>query len=203
MQTPGYGFNLHAARRVSAHDRAGLERLCRYVLRPPISNDRLKYLGNGKLSLRLKRAWSDGTTHLVFTTFELVSKLVPLIWAPKVNRLRYHGCFAPNAKLRSLVVPVHDDDADAQCAHSDDDTRSGSTDKSRTYQQRYSWAKMMSRVLDIDVTKCPKCDSPLQRIAFITTTDAIRKILDAVGLPGDSPQAAPAAYEQHEFDWAS
>jgi len=32
----GAGFFLHAATRVEAEDRLGLERLCRYVLRPPL-----------------------------------------------------------------------------------------------------------------------------------------------------------------------
>jgi hypothetical protein len=31
------GFDLHANVWVSANDRAGLERLCRYVLRPPLA----------------------------------------------------------------------------------------------------------------------------------------------------------------------
>ena len=31
------GFSLHAATRIAAEDRAGLERLCRYLTRPPLS----------------------------------------------------------------------------------------------------------------------------------------------------------------------
>ena len=31
------GFSLHAATRIEAEDRLGLERLCRYVLRPPLA----------------------------------------------------------------------------------------------------------------------------------------------------------------------
>jgi len=195
LQTPGYGFNLHAARRVSANDRKGLERLCRYILRPPLSNERLQRLENGKLSMRLKRPWSDGTTHLIFTPLELVAKLVPLIWAPKVNRLRYHGCFAPNAKIRSLVVPAREDNATADgegCGHSD----GADADNPKDTRRRYTWSKLMARVFAVDVNRCPICESEMQRIAFITKGDAIRKILDSVGLPADSPKAAPPAFEQ-------
>jgi hypothetical protein len=42
------GFNLHAATRVASNDKAGRERLCRYILRPPFANDRLSLLPNGK-----------------------------------------------------------------------------------------------------------------------------------------------------------
>jgi len=75
----GYGFDLHARRRMSGSDKAGRERLCRYILRPPLSYDRLE---------------------------------------------------------------------------------------------------------------CPKCHARMQHIAFITTADAIREILNAVGHPTDSPMVA-------------
>jgi len=61
----GYAFDVDAAVRVHGADRARLERLCRYILRPPIANDRLVKRSDGRFELRLKRAWSDGTTHLV------------------------------------------------------------------------------------------------------------------------------------------
>jgi hypothetical protein len=35
------GFNLQAATRVAANDKPGRKRLCRYILRPPLANDRL------------------------------------------------------------------------------------------------------------------------------------------------------------------
>ncbi len=54
------GFNLHAATRVATNDKAGRERLCRYILRPPLANDRLSLLPNGNARLELKRPWSDG-----------------------------------------------------------------------------------------------------------------------------------------------
>ena len=62
QQTPGYGFNLHAGTRVPAEDRRGLERVCRYVLSPPVSADRVTRLPDGRVAYRLKRPWSDGTS---------------------------------------------------------------------------------------------------------------------------------------------
>ena len=38
------GFSLHAATRIAAEDRAGLERLCRYVTRPPLAVGRLQLI---------------------------------------------------------------------------------------------------------------------------------------------------------------
>jgi len=65
-------YNLQAAARVGAADRAGLERMARYLARPPIATDRLSEREDGRLELRLKRPWRDGTTAFVFTPHELI-----------------------------------------------------------------------------------------------------------------------------------
>ena len=181
-QTPGYGFNLHAKRSVAAKDRKGLDRLCQYILRPPVSNQRLSLVDGARVSLELKRPWSDGTTHMVFTLMELMQRLVALVFPPGFNRLRYQGVFAPRATLRPQVIPPTPEDAD--CAHGAKDDG----DSLFAQQRRMDWARLLARVFKIDVLECPKCKSRMQRIAFITTGDAIKKILECVGLPADSPQ---------------
>ena len=72
--------------RVATHDRDGLEHLCRYLTRPPIANDRLQELPDGRLVLRFKQAWRDGTTHIVYTPHELIEKLIPLIPRPMLKQ---------------------------------------------------------------------------------------------------------------------
>jgi hypothetical protein len=58
------GFDLHANVAVASDNRDGLEQLCRYVLRPPIAQERLTRSADGIL-LTLKAEWNDGTTHLL------------------------------------------------------------------------------------------------------------------------------------------
>ena len=58
-------MSLHADVAVSARDRRRLERLCRYVARPPLAHDRLEVRPDGRLALRLKTRWRDGTTHIL------------------------------------------------------------------------------------------------------------------------------------------
>ena len=59
------GFDLHANVWVGPSDRARLEQLCRYVLRPSLAEDRLRQLTDRRVRVALKRAWHDGTTHLL------------------------------------------------------------------------------------------------------------------------------------------
>ena len=60
------GFNVHAKVAVDGHDRKRLERICRYLGRPPIAQERLERLSDGRLKFTMKKPWRDGTTALVF-----------------------------------------------------------------------------------------------------------------------------------------
>jgi hypothetical protein len=55
------GFTLHAATRAGALDAAGREALLRYVLRPPLAQDRIERRPDGLVRISLKRAYTDGT----------------------------------------------------------------------------------------------------------------------------------------------
>jgi Putative transposase len=78
-------MSLHAAVCVPARDRHRLERLCRYVARPPLANERLEEREDGPLLLRLKTRWRDGTTHIAIERSELIDRLVPLIPPPRAR----------------------------------------------------------------------------------------------------------------------
>jgi hypothetical protein len=52
------------------------ERLCRYVLRPPFAQERLR--SDGRVALQLKMAWHDGTRKLVFEPLEFLERLAAM-----------------------------------------------------------------------------------------------------------------------------
>jgi hypothetical protein len=87
-QTHLDGFDLHANVQVPPNDRARLEHLCRYLLRPPLVQDRVRLRADGRLVVKLKAAWRDGTTHLVFEPLEFLGKLAALTPRPEINLLR-------------------------------------------------------------------------------------------------------------------
>jgi len=98
-------MSLHAEVAVPARDRRRLERLCRYVARPALSSDRLEERPDGRLALRLKTRWRDGTTHILMERRELLDRLVPLIPPPRAHQVRYHGVLAPCSSVRDRIVP--------------------------------------------------------------------------------------------------
>jgi hypothetical protein len=82
------------------NQRNKLERLCRYITRPAISDERLARNKDGQVVLALKTPYRDGATHIVLSPLEFM--LVP---RPRLNLIRFHGVLAPNAKLRSEIIP--------------------------------------------------------------------------------------------------
>jgi len=106
------GYNLQAATRIAANDREGLERMGRYLARAPIATDRLSQLDDGRLELRLKRPWRDGTTAFVYTPHELIERIVAQVPRPRAHLTRYHGlcraphkpCYAERSIMRSAAT---------------------------------------------------------------------------------------------------
>jgi hypothetical protein len=124
------GVSLHANVAVPARDRKRLERLCRYVARPPVSTARLAAQSDGLLRYRLKRRWRDGTTHVVFEPGELLERLVALIPPPRAHQVRYHGVLAPAAVGRAAIccgrrLTEHSKPDSSQCPRVPGNDRTG------------------------------------------------------------------------------
>jgi Putative transposase len=85
------GINVHAKQLVDGRDRAQLERLCRYITRPPLAQERLTRRADGRLELELKKVWRDGTRALVLEPFDLLARLVASVPPPRLHLLRYFG----------------------------------------------------------------------------------------------------------------
>lgn len=100
------GFSLHAGVAARAHERDKVERLCRYVSRPPVAESRLSLTSNGDIRYRLKTPYRDGTTHVIFQPLDFLARLAALVPRPRVNLIRYFGVFAPNSRFRARVTPA-------------------------------------------------------------------------------------------------
>ena len=114
---------------------------------------------------------------------------------PRLHLIRFHGVLAPNAKLRAMVVPQEPEasaqeatptECEAKCAHH--------------RPVRLSWARLLKRVLELDLEHCPNCGGELKVIAAILEQPVIEKILTHLGLQARAPprsaargQALPAA----------
>lgn len=101
-----HGFSLHAGVSCEAHQRELRERLCRYIARPAVAEQRLTVNAHGKVVYLLKTPYRDGTTHVVFEPLDFIARLAALVPRPRVNLTRYHGVLAPNHRWRAEVTPA-------------------------------------------------------------------------------------------------
>ena len=97
------GFNLHAKTCAGAVDDDARARLLRYVLRPPLAQDRLAVLPDHRVRLTLKRPWSDGTYALDMDALALLARLASSVPPPRQHLSRYSGVLAAAAHWRPLI----------------------------------------------------------------------------------------------------
>ncbi|PIR21864.1 MAG: IS91 family transposase [Deltaproteobacteria bacterium CG11_big_fil_rev_8_21_14_0_20_45_16] len=187
------GFSLHGAVSVSAKKRDRLEKLIRYVARPSVALSRMSEAINGDIQITLKKPFSDGTTHIVFTPMELIEKLVALIPQPRMHMVRFHGLLAPNSGLRSKVIPKPKEQSESK--------HDGAADPHQR-QIKMNWAKLLKRTFNIDVLTCPLCSGNCKIISAIQDKKAINKILSHLHSPTEPPQPHEArAPPQQSFNF--
>ena len=136
----------------------------------------------------------------MFTPHELIEKLIRLIPRPRCHLVRYHGILGPAAKDRAKVVPTQrarlaSDAASAEAAGADKAGEGEYRDIDITKIPRVSrlpWAILLKRVFMTDALTCPKCQGRMKILAAITKPEAIRKILDHLGIPSEAPRRTSA-----------
>ena len=181
------GFSLHANTHLHANDRQGLERLCRYGARGALALERLSRAADGRIAFRMKRPLPDGTTHLLFTGLELLRRVASLVPPPRANLTRFHGVFAPGAKLRPFLVTQAGAEEENEAPQA---AASKELLKERT--PRVNWAELLRRTFDLDVFACVRCGGRRRVLAYVTAPSGVRAILEHLGLPTSRTSLAPA-----------
>ena len=162
------GFSLHAGVATSAKEREKLERICRYIARPAVSEKRLTLTSNGNVKYQLKTPYRNGTTHVIFEPLDFMAKLAALIPKPKVNLTRFHGVFTPNSQYRKIIT------SEGKAKKSSTvKTKGNETEKRKTM----TWGKRLKRIFNIDIEICEKCQGHVKIIACIEVPVVIDKIL--------------------------
>jgi hypothetical protein len=183
------GFSLHAGVAARADERGKLERLCRYISRPALSQARLSLTAGGHVRYELKTPYSDGTTHVLFEPLDFLARLAALVPKPRINLTRFHGVFAPNSAHRAQVTKAgRGKGATGQAA--------AQTDERTPAERRaaMTWAQRLKRVFNIDIETCAVCGGAMRIIACIEDPVVIEKILahlDAKAAAGQASRPPP------------
>lgn len=190
------GYSMHANSYIHKNDRAGLERMCRYLLRPPIAEERLEFKrspsGHDSVVYKLKNRWADGTKAILLTGPEFVEKIASIIPQPRIHGTRFHGVLAPHSAHRKLVVPKLEPKLMPKIMPKimDDSLKLSPAGSAKKPNPRIGWAQLLARVFGLDVTECGNCGGKIKVIAAIIDEDVVKRILDHMGLPSHVPKFA-------------
>ena len=199
MLAEGFGMQLHAARTVDGRDRAQLERLCRYMLRPPFATDAVERLSTGdgdeRVRLRLKAPRRDGRRHVDMDIDTFLARLAALVPPPRFNLVRYYGVLANRHRLRERLLPAWTDPEPRQLPLAGLTGVPGlprtlvlgctgeSAEASRVLElrdpspSRIAWGKLLARVFKVDVSTCRRCGGRMRVDAAVTRPDDIAREL--------------------------
>jgi hypothetical protein len=183
------GYSLHAGVVAGARDRKGLEALCRYILRQPPKHaekssqrrNYLKRMADGTYELKLKTAWSDGTSSLRLSRLEVMERLASVIPPPRVHQVLYHGLFAGRSKWRKDILPQYREAAreERQRRQHRKLVRKGDAPKNPGVSM--GWAYLLKRVFDVDGFACPHCGKAMVLRAVSVRPPATWQLLGVLG----------------------
>lgn len=62
----------------------------------------------------------------------------------------------------------------------------------RFLPRNYAWAELLKRVFSVDVLVCDRCGGCMRVFCAVQPLDAVRKILECLGVPSRLPPISPA-----------
>jgi hypothetical protein len=148
-----------------------------------LAKDRLSESPDGRVALRLKTPWHDGTHTLAFNPLDFLAKLAVLVPWPHKNIIVYHGVLSPHARLRQRVIAYGREPLAAEPVD-------GATAAPK--HKRRQWSELMRRAFGYDLLDCSQCGGKMVLLACITQRAVIAKVLRHLGLPSEPPRPAQA-----------
>ena len=175
------GFRVHADRRVAQGERQELERLLQYFERPPVSLERLEYHDDGRVLYRGTRFHSGlGRDHQLTSGVEFLAMLVAHIALRYECRIHTYGALSTTIRRQLGWVDRKGHGATAPTA----DIATVEEDSEFVRTRRKNWARLITKVWEIDPELCEGCGQKMRIVAAINhphQDDVIEKILRATG----------------------
>jgi hypothetical protein len=180
------GFSADASVKVEPEDSAAVQRLARYILRPPVSLERM--------------AWGEGSDDVVYTrkptkgqpggsermdALDFLARVIAFIPEPRRHTVFYFAWYSNvcRGRRRKGRAPRAD-------THTTNDELENLSPAERQARRR-AWARLVKLVYEIDPLLCARCRSTMRVLAVITKPDVIDKILDHLASKGIEPGRGP------------
>jgi len=150
----------------------------RYIMRPPISLERMAWDGAGRVRYRRKRGHENVELNRreaeAFDPAEFLAHVIMHIPDPRRHLVRYYGwCSNVSRGKRRKAGSEHESTGGADTGASSRTARDETRD---ARAHRRSWAQLIKRIYEVDPLVCPSCGAEMKVIAFITERDVVDAI---------------------------
>jgi hypothetical protein len=195
------GFSINGAVRIEAQDRAALERLLRYFMRPALSTQRLTYNAQEDwVRYRPQKGPPGDPEVFEWKPVDFLERFAKLIPPARLHLVRYHGALAPRSKLRPAVTraarqaPAYEEllagvpagPVGAALAYIGKAAREAVSAAAR------SWAACLRKIFEVQALACPRCAKEMVFVAAINDDGELRRLMKNLNLPIELPKTLPA-----------
>jgi len=162
------GFSVFAGEPLSPRDPEQLERLARYITRPPLAADSIRR-HEGSIEITTRPDPRTGSTHRLFDPLDWIHAVTAHIPDRGRHCVRYYGALANRAQSPKAFC-------EQQTPPAPDPAASGETTSEFVQRRRASWARLIKRIFEVDPLLC-RCGAEMKIISFITDPRVVDRIL--------------------------
>jgi hypothetical protein len=180
------GFSSDASVKVEREDSAAVQRLARYILRPPVSLERMAW-GGGSDDVVYTRKPTQGRTggSERMDALDFLARAIAFIPEPRRHTVFYFAWYSnvSRGRRRKGRAPELD-------THTANDELDNLSPAARQAGRR-AWARLIRLVYEINPLECPRCGAEMKVISVILDPTVIDRILDHLASEGIEPGRAP------------
>ena len=176
------GFNIYCGNAIQAYEQENIERLAEYIVRAPISQERMVYIpeneskdGNAQVIYKNK----TGIISETFDALDWLARLITHIPNKGEQLVRYYGYYSNKSRG---IRKKQETDVTAVALVSTDVSK-------RAFRKR--WAQLIQKVYNVDPLICPKCSGEMRIVGFIEDQETIKIILMHLNMWLPQSQAPP------------
>ncbi len=181
------GFSVDDSVRFEPEDRRSMEKVARYIIRPPLSLERLRY-PDGDDQVVYRRKGTDGRPGVEerIDALEFLARVISHIPPPRIHLVRYLGHYSNVARGRRKKGKEHPLTPGQPRVEEDD----GLTEGERRVRRR-AWARLIRRVYEVDPLVCTNCGGEMRIVSVIGEHQVITRILRHLARKGIEPGRGP------------
>jgi hypothetical protein len=185
------GFSVFVGPPMPPEDPDRLERMARYLTRPPIAVGSVHITPEGQVLISTPPDPRTGESAKILDPLEWVHAVTTQIPDKHQHLTRFYGAYANRNRKR---YRVHEESPPvpplADCVK-------GDGDDSFTASRKKNWARLLRKMFEVDPLVCLRCGAPMNVVSIITDPATVDKILAHLrsgrGHDPFEPRAPPVA----------